>query len=157
MIFITTRLRNHSFTSSKSRKLEVKNYRNFHRSLTERFHVFQKGRKRWKTAECNIERTAKVYMQGLQMYVDRIFSSKIKGKWQQNFLSSHLKETPKQYIEVYYRILISALFSEIFWLEIFSCPPSWIFVDMHVRHNWDHAIFFLTTQWLICSHNRMYG
>ena len=29
-------------------------------------------------------------------------------------LSSHLKETPKQYIEVYYRILISALFGEIF-------------------------------------------
>ena len=54
-----------------------------------------------------------------------------KGKWQQNFLSSHLKETPKQYIEVYYRILISSLLREIFSLEIFSCPPSWIFVDMH--------------------------
>ena len=26
-----------------------------------------------------------------------------------------------------------------------------------IRHNWDHAIFFVTTQWLICSHNRMYG
>ena len=38
----------------------------------------------------------------------------VKGKWQQNFLLSRLKETPKQYIEVYYRILISALFSEIF-------------------------------------------
>ena len=37
-----------------------------------------------------------------------------KGKWQQNFLSSYLKETPKQYIEVYYRIFISALFGEIF-------------------------------------------
>ena len=58
-------------------------------------------------------------------------SSKLKVKWQQNFLSSHLKETPKQYIEVYYRILVSALFGEIFCLEIFSCPPSWIFVDMH--------------------------
>ena len=55
----------------------------------------------------------------------------LKGKWQKKFLSSHLKETPKQYIEVYYRILISALFGEIFRLEIFSCPPSWIFVDMH--------------------------
>ena len=55
----------------------------------------------------------------------------IKGKWQQNFLSSHLKETPKQYTEVYYRILISALFGEILRPEIFSCPPSWIFVDMH--------------------------
>ena len=26
------------------------------------------------------------------------FNENIKGKWQQNFLSSHLKETPKQYI-----------------------------------------------------------
>ena len=39
---------------------------------------------------------------------------RVKGKWQQNVLSSHLKETPKQYIEVYYRIFISALFGEIF-------------------------------------------
>ena len=37
-----------------------------------------------------------------------------KGKWQQKFLLSHLKETPKQYIELYYRIFISALFHEIF-------------------------------------------
>ena len=40
--------------------------------------------------------------------------STFQGKWQQKFLSSYLKETPKQYIEVYYRILISALFREIF-------------------------------------------
>ena len=38
----------------------------------------------------------------------------LKGKWQQKFLSAYLKETPKQYIEVYYRIFISALFGEIF-------------------------------------------
>ena len=38
----------------------------------------------------------------------------IKGKWQQKFLSAYLKETPKQYIKVYYRILISTLFGEIF-------------------------------------------
>ena len=37
-----------------------------------------------------------------------------KGKWQQKILSAYLKETPKQYIEVYYRILIPALFGEIF-------------------------------------------
>ena len=37
-----------------------------------------------------------------------------KGKWQQKFLSAYLKETPKQYIEVYYRIFIPALFGEIF-------------------------------------------
>ena len=54
-----------------------------------------------------------------------------KGKWRKNFLSSYFKETAKQYIEVYHRIFIPALFGEIFWLEIFSCPPSWIFVDMH--------------------------
>ena len=34
-------------------------------------------------------------------------------------------------MEVYYRIFISALFREIVLFEIFSCPPSWIFVDMH--------------------------
>ena len=45
---------------------------------------------------------------------DLNLSQSLKGKWQQNFLSSHLKETPKQYIEVYYRILISALLGEIF-------------------------------------------
>ena len=38
----------------------------------------------------------------------------IKGKWQPKFLSFYLKETPKQYIELYYRIVISALFGEIF-------------------------------------------
>ena len=38
----------------------------------------------------------------------------VKGKWQQNFLSAYLKETPKQYREVYHRIFISALFGEIF-------------------------------------------
>ena len=43
-----------------------------------------------------------------------IVAGDVKGKWQQNFLSSYLKETPKQYIEVYYRIFISALFGEIF-------------------------------------------
>ena len=38
----------------------------------------------------------------------------LKGKWQQKFLSAYLKETPKQYIEAYYRIFISALFGKIF-------------------------------------------
>ena len=46
------------------------------------------------------------------------------------FLSSHFKETPKQYMEVYNRIFISALFRKIFSFKIFSCPP-WIFV--HVK------------------------
>ena len=74
--------------------------------------------------------------------------SYIKGKCQQKFLSAYLKETPKQYIEVNYRIFIPALFGEIFGLEIFSCPPSWIFVDMHDTSQLGsgHAIFFLTTQ-----------
>mgnify|MGYP002804565026 CR=1 FL=1 len=40
----------------------------------------------------------------------------LKGKWQQKILSSHLKETPKQYIEVLHRIFTSALFREIFSL-----------------------------------------
>ena len=37
-----------------------------------------------------------------------------KEKWQQNFLSSYLKDTAIQYIEVYYRIFISALIGVIF-------------------------------------------
>ena len=36
------------------------------------------------------------------IFVDSFYA--IEGKWQQQFLSSHLKETPKLYIEVYYRI-----------------------------------------------------
>ena len=70
----------------------------------------------------------------------------LKGKWQQIFLSSHFKETPKQYIEVYWRILISALFREIFSFEMLSCPPSWIFVDMHDTSQQGSRDFFLTTQ-----------
>lgn len=31
----------------------------------------------------------------------------IKGKWQQKFISSHLKEDQKQYIEVYFKTFIS--------------------------------------------------
>ena len=34
-------------------------------------------------------------------------------------------------MEIYYRIFISALFREMLSFEIFSCLPSWIFVDMH--------------------------
>ena len=37
-----------------------------------------------------------------------------KGKLQQKFLLSYLKETPKQYIEIYYRIFRFALFRDIF-------------------------------------------
>ena len=67
-----------------------------------------------------------------------------KGKWQQIFLSSHLKETPKQYMEVCYRNVISALFREIFSFEIFSCPPSWIFVDMHDTSQLGSRDFFFS-------------
>ena len=38
--------------------------------------------------------------------------SDFKGKWQQNLLSSHLKETPKQDTDVYYRSFTSALFCD---------------------------------------------
>ena len=41
-------------------------------------------------------------------------SKDIKAKWQQKILSSYLKETPKQYIQVYYRVFTSAFFGEIF-------------------------------------------
>ena len=77
----------------------------------------------------------------------KCYSLTLKGKWQENFLSSHFKETSKQYIEVYYRIFISALFREIFSFEILSCPPSWIFVDMHdASQQGSRDFFFLTTQ-----------
>ena len=36
----------------------------------------------------------------LRRHCWRVCAPVFKGKWQQNFLSSHLKETPKQYIEV---------------------------------------------------------
>ena len=46
--------------------------------------------------------------------IDRVFSCgadfTLRGKWQQKFLSSHLKETQKLYIEVCYRILTLSLF-----------------------------------------------
>ena len=81
----------------------------------------------------------------------------LKEKWLQNFLSSHLKETSKQYIEVYYRIFISALSGEYFDLKsLVVCHLGYLGICT-LRHNWDHAILFLMTQWLICSHNRMYG
>ena len=44
----------------------------------------------------------------------RLMENSLKGKWQEKFLSSHLKETPKLYLEIYYRILTPALFREIF-------------------------------------------
>ena len=50
----------------------------------------------------------------LNLLYHKLLSENLEEKWQQNVLSSHLKETPKQYIEVYYRIFISALFGEIF-------------------------------------------
>ena len=69
----------------------------------------------------------------------------IKGNWQQKFLSSYLKETPKQYIQVYYRIFISAFFGDIFLVEMFSCPPSWIVVDMHDKSQLGSRNFLLLT------------
>ena len=46
-------------------------------------------------------------------------------------VSSLLKETSKQYIEVYYRFFTSALFLDIFRVDLLSSLPSWIFVDVH--------------------------
>ena len=79
-----------------------------------------------------------------------------KGKWQQNFLSSHLKETPKVCIEVCYsyicfiswhilarNIKLSAI------LE--SCKYAW-YVTRGIT-----KLYFLTKQWLICAHSRTYG
>ena len=58
------------------------------------------------------------------------------------FKRPHFKETPKLYtVHVYYRIFISALFHDIFWLEILSCPPILIIVDMHVALESRNHIF----------------
>ena len=50
----------------------------------------------------------------LGLYVTFCVMAVFKEKWQQKFLSSHLKETPKLYIEAYYRILALALFRDVF-------------------------------------------
>ena len=43
-----------------------------------------------------------------------------------------ISKIPKLYtVEVYHRILTSALFCDIFLLEILSCLSSWIFVEIH--------------------------
>ena len=76
----------------------------------------------------------------------------LKGKWQQKFLSSYSKEILKQYIVVCYTVFISALFSEIFLLEILSCPPSWIFVDMHDSSQ-NFSRNFGVTQFFFLRHN----
>ena len=55
----------------------------------------------------------------------------LKGKWQQKILLSHLKETLKQYIEVYYKIFISVSPWKIFLPESTDCPPSWINFSTH--------------------------
>ena len=70
------------------------------------------------------------------------YYSLFKGKWQQKFLSAYLKETPKQYIEVYYRIFISALFGEIFDLKFLGVRHLGYLQICMIRHNWGHAIFF---------------
>ena len=67
----------------------------------------------------------------VQLDVD--YKRTITGKWQQVFLSSHLRDSKTIYgslLQNFY-ICLTALFREIFSFEIFSCPPSWIFVDMH--------------------------
>ena len=38
--------------------------------------------------------------------------------------------------------LLSALFGEIFGFEIFTCPPSWIFVDMYRSQLGSRNLFF---------------
>ena len=50
----------------------------------------------------------------------------IKGKRQHKFLSSDLKETLKQLIEVYYKNFISVLLREILSPKLSNCSPSWI-------------------------------
>ena len=78
----------------------------------------------------------------------------LQGKWQQKSLLSYSKETPKQHIEVYYRIFISALFGEIFSLEIFICTCH---IDMHDTSQLGSRNFTLTTQELIFSNNHTHG
>ena len=51
------------------------------------------------------------------------------------------RDTITIHTEVYFRIFTSALFRDIFWLEIFkSCPPSWMLGIRMIRHNHKIAI-----------------
>ena len=62
---------------------------------------------------CNATHYIDEFPKFLAMSIDERWKM-VKGKWQQKILSSYLKETAIQYMEVYYRIFISALFGEIF-------------------------------------------
>ena len=66
----------------------------------------------------------------------------LKGKWQQNVLSSHLKETTKQYIEVYYRFLYLPYLVRYFDLKSLVVRHLGYLWICRIRHNWGHAIFF---------------
>ena len=46
------------------------------------------------------------------------------------FIVSFEKNSKKKQTS-YCRIFTSTLFPDIFLLEILSCPPSWMFVDIH--------------------------
>ena len=61
-----------------------------------------------------------------------------------------------------YRSLLQNFYICLIWwdilTEIFSCPPSWIFVDMHDNVTTGVTqFFFLTTQWLIFFINHTHG
>jgi hypothetical protein len=75
------------------------------------------------------------------------------GKWQYNFLFSHLKELLKLHINFFYRFFISCLVLEIFSLEVTRCPPSWINVHLinigDVTTGINHIKVFVADQILI--------
>jgi hypothetical protein len=63
----------------------------------------------------------------------------------------------RQHIIFFHRFLISCLLPQIFSLKGMNCPPSSIFVDMHARHNRDHAIRFLSRQTPIILPSKLYS
>ena len=61
-----------------------------------------------------------------------------------NFIVPFERDSKTIYLKIYCRNFTSALFRDIFCLEILSCPPSWIFVDMHdTSQVWSRNFIFL--------------
>ena len=69
-----------------------------------------------------------------------------KGSGKNNFIVSFQRDSKTTYRIYVYRILTSALFCGIFLLEILSCLPSWIFVDIHDTSQVGSRNFFFTKQ-----------
>ena len=74
------------------------------------------------------------------------YSLALKGNGNKNFIVLFERDSKTIYRSLLQNFYIGLIWCEIFLLEIFSCRPSWIFVDMHGTSQLGSRIFFLTTQ-----------